>query len=168
MNDQYATMSIASFGPATLPKKEKLVTATRDINNIDDIDGAKRVNRLEKFVNKPDFFRMDDVDGSKSKILHPHKNVPNFYEVDDIDGARHFIKDRMLTTKRHTNPLIPDYDMPRFQQPDPYTPKFIRNTLDISDIDGAAPKPVKHWQPRESLKTDDIEGAQACWRPRHR
>ena len=87
--------------------------------------------------------------------------------VDDIDGARTFIKDKMLPTGRHVDPLQPTYQLPSFNMFHDNETKFLRNTLDVSDIDGATPKVPKKYAPRETMP-NDIEGAQACWRPRHR
>jgi len=49
----------------------------------------------------------------------------------------------MMRTKRHVNPLVPEYDLPKFHTTSLIEPKFIRDTLDISDIDGTKTKPIK-------------------------
>lgn len=72
----------------------------------------------------------------------------------------------MLTTKRHTNPLVPEYDLPTYKAAAPFEPKFIRDAHDVSDIDGAKPKIPRTFEPRETFR-NDIVGAQANWRPRH-
>jgi len=166
----YMSMSNTSFGPSTLPKNVRIIDKiqTRKINDVSDIDGARPANKFCHARDKPDFTSNLDIFGSVPKILHRTTNAPdNTLNVDDIDGARHHISDRMLTTNRHTNPLNPDYKLPTFNKPDPYMPKFIRDAHDVSDIDGAQPTLKKQWQPRETFP-NDIEGAQANWRPRHR
>ena len=64
-----------------------------------DIEGAQP--KRDKILVKPNFNDNRDIEGSTSKTLHRTVNYrDNTLYVDDIDGARHFIKDRMLTTKR--------------------------------------------------------------------
>lgn len=166
--DIYATMNCtADFRTSTLPKKVDRISliATRPINNVSDIDGAQMKQKRELI--KPDFTCNLDIEGSTSKLLHHSKNCrDNTLYVDDIDGARHFIKDRMLTTKRHTDPVNPKYNLPSFSNPVPYEPKFVNDSYNVSDIEGAQPKIPREYVPRETFK-NDIIGAQANWRPRH-
>jgi len=60
------------------------------------------------------------------------------------------------------------YKLPSYSVPDDPTPKFLRDTLDIADIDGTRAKPLYKYPTRENYKVDDIEGAKAGWKPRHR
>ena len=164
----YTTMNCtADFMNCKIPKKVDPISliATRQINNVSDIEGA--TSKLTRLFVKPDFMSNRDIEGSTSKILHHSRNVmdKSLY-VDDIDGARHFIKDRMLTTKRVTDPINPTYKLPSFPAPEPYIPRFVNNSYDISDIEGAQPRIPKEFAPRETFR-DDIVGAKANWRPRH-
>ena len=167
---EYVSMSITSAGSSTLPdqKPHRPVYATRDINRCNDIEGAtSSVPYASKYTNKPD--NMPDVDGSVSKSQTHTRNVPDLsLHIDDIDGTRHSIKDRMMRTKRHVNPLVPTYELPKYIPSSIPETKFIRNNLDTADIDGSQPKPAKVFEPRDTMTTRDIEGAQACYRPVYR
>lgn len=61
---------------------------------------------------------------------------PLSLKVDDIPGTRTKLH-CFGTSPRLTNPVDPQYQWPRHQQPDAPVPKFIRNTLDTSDIPGS-------------------------------
>ena len=167
-SDFYATMNCtADYRTATLPKKVDPLSQlqTREVNKVSDIEGAQP--RQKRILNKPDFMSNADIEGSKPKVLHRSRNCRDYsLYVDDIDGARHFIKDRMLTTKRHTDPVNPVYQLPSYEKPAPYQTPFVRDSFNVSDIDGAKPKHPKEFEPRETFR-NDIVGAQANWRPRH-
>lgn len=166
--DFYTTMNCTNhYQHSTLPKPVDPISqiSTREINKVHDIDGAQPKNK--RILIKPDFNDNRDIEGSTSKTLHRSVNYrDNTLYVDDIDGARHFIKDRMLTTKRHTDPINPVYNLPTYEKPIAYSPKFVNDSFNVDDIDGAKPKTPKKFEPRESFR-NDIVGAQANWRPRH-
>ena len=170
--DMYTTTNIMSFGSPVLENGGKKVPhyyETRETNKTRDIDGAVPSVKYGKYTNKPNLFEPADIDGAKPQRLEKTRNVPDrSLYVDDIDGARTFIKDKMLRTGRHVNPLVPKYSLPSYTNYDHEPSKFLRNTLDVSDIDGAAPKIPRKFEPRVTMQADDIEGAQANWRPRHR
>jgi hypothetical protein len=168
-DDRYFTMSIATLGPSTLPKRADKVFAEKITNDISDIDGASRtMSRYERFVNKPIINDAIEVAGSTSKPLTHARNCrDNQLYIDDIDGTRPHIKNRILMTKRHVDPLNPEYTLPAFQPIDPHEPKFLRNTLDISDIDGTKSKPLYKSATRDTYTNSDIIGSQVGWRPRH-
>ena len=52
--------------------------------------------------------------------------------------------------------MNPQYKLPSFEvvQPDP--PKFIRDTMNNDDIDGAKPKKKKELAQRDNYNIDDI------------
>jgi hypothetical protein len=163
-------MSITSMGPSTLSdqKPAPRVFATRDINRCNDIDGAtSSVPYASKYTNKPE--TLPTVDGSTCKSLTHSRNVRDLsLYIDDIDGTRHSIKDRMMRTKRHVNPLVPEYALPSAIPADIPQKKFIRDNLSTADIDGARPKKDRVYETRNTLSTSDIEGAQAMYRPTYR
>ena len=161
------TMSIASLGDATLPKPEPKRFQVKAINDISDIDGARTGPKYPHFYNKTQPSQ-SDVPGSTSKALTWSRNVrDNSLYIDDIEGTRHTIKDRMMQTKRHVNPLTPDYPLPSFQSAEHPVPKFIKDPLHHDDIDGSTIKPKKQFATRDILAVDDIEGARPNWKPRH-
>ncbi len=55
--------------------------------------------------------------------------------VRDIEGAYPRLKG--LRTNRISNPLEPEYILPSFKTAAPVIPKFVRNSMDVSDIEGA-------------------------------
>lgn len=163
-------MSITSFGPSTLNQKEKAQLETRKINETSDIEGATRTTTLyEKYGNKTQFLQTD-VPGSNPKALTHSRNSRDMsLYIDDIEGTRAKALDKMAATKRRVNPLEPEYPLPSYIPVDPHEPKFLRHTMDISDIDGTATQPLKRqtYALRDSYRVDDIVGAQPNWKPRH-
>jgi hypothetical protein len=73
----------------------------------------------------------------------------------------------MMKTNRHVNPLEPEYKLPVYTEAEAPIPKFIKDPLNNKDIDGAQVRPKRFYETRDILKTSDIVGAQANWRPRH-
>lgn len=84
-------------------------------------------------------------------LVQPHQQVKPFgrpatakaarkeplnLKIDDIAGTRTRLH-CFATSPRLTNPVDPHYQLPRCQLPDAPAPRFIRNTLDISDIPGS-------------------------------
>jgi hypothetical protein len=166
--DQYIAMSIASPGPSTLPdqKRAPVQLATRNINSVTDIDGAvSSIPYGSRYTNKPQLSQ-DDIQGSRSRPLTREKNVRDLsLFVDDIDGTRHAIRDRMMKTSRHVDPLNPQYKLPSVMPADIPAPKFLRDNLNVNDIDGAKARTPKKFQVRDTMSAADIVGAQACWKP---
>lgn len=64
------------------------------------------------------------------------------------------------TTRAPSNPLEPVYKLQSFEPVPPEEPKFIRDQIDISDIEKAKPAPMlqSHFL-RETNLIRDIEGA---------
>jgi hypothetical protein len=168
-NTDYTSMSITSLGASTL-HNQKLVQGPFEIkktNNVSDIEGTKSFNKYDTFVNKP-VFSNADVDGATPKSRTHIRNVrDNQLYIDDIEGSRYTVKDRMMKTGRHTNPLTPNYPAPAYIPADPQPTKFIRDSMNIDDIEGSRTKPAKNYEQRDNLNTSDIIGAQASWKPRH-
>jgi hypothetical protein len=97
-------------------------------------------------------------------------NKPEYnLATSDIKGASP--KCVQFTTNRFGhNPLSPEYNLPKVETR-PFTPpKFIRDQMDISDIQGARPK--KDWhnnaKTKETNKIDDIPGTKAVFRHQER
>ena len=167
-DDRFYSMSITSLGPSTMPRTTT-ERATRITNNTSDVEGATRTTtQYERYANKPSFLQ-SDVYGSTSKPLtHTRNTNDNCLYIDDIDGARARVTDKMIVTKRQVNPLEPEYDLPAFETVKPYEPKFLRHTMDFSDIEGTQSRPLMRFAPRDSTnRVDDIIGAQANYRSRH-
>jgi len=88
---------------------------------------------------------------------------PNFsLDVRDIDGAQP-ARARVLKP-RETNPLDPVYQLPSFEPEPDLIPRFVRDNMDLSDVDGSSPKPLFRFATRGNKGSDDISGASS--RPR--
>ena len=167
-DDRYFSMSVTSFGPSTMPKTDKNKFQTRKTNETADIEGATRTTtKYERYGNKPAFLQ-SDVEGSTSKsLIHSRNCRDNALYIDDIEGTRAKIMDRFLFTNRHVDPLDPDYPLPSSQPIQFVEPRFIRDAMDISDIEGTAVKPYFKYATRSINQVGDIIGAQTNWKPRH-
>lgn len=166
--NMYQTMSIASIGTSTIPKSNNLKPSGRNPLDYSDIQGSQPQDRYGRF-HKPDLFQSTDIFGSQSMTLHRETNKPdNTLNVNDIDGAKHRVRDKFLFTKRIVDPLAPTYPLPAYTIPEAPQTKFIRDALDASDIEGTKPKTSKSTRMSSTiLSTEDVEGAQASWRPKH-
>jgi hypothetical protein len=167
VKDEWYTLSCTSLGPSTLPREQKREYQGRESNFIGDIQGSSPGRRT--FCNKPSFLQ-SEVDGSQPKqliIQHDRRNAPDrTLMVDDIPGTRYAITDRMMKTNRHVNPLVPDYSLPSYVHTSYPESKLLRDTLDISDIDGTKPKPLRKFDTvKDLLNTSDIEGTHPGWKP---
>lgn len=157
----YQTMSITTPGPSTLPKGERRSFQKRDLNDCTDIDGAQSKYKTVQYTNKPQFLQ-SDVPGSQPKQLCRARNTQdNTLFIDDIDGTRPAVKDRMMLTKRHVDPLQPNYSLPAYVPVEPPAPKFIKDPMEVRDIEGTRPKPQKVYETRDILKVDDVAGARS-------
>jgi hypothetical protein len=67
---------------------------------------------------------------------------------------------------RQINPLDPEYKLPSVDLVPATPPKFIKDPLNVSDIDGAHAKKDPHinFETRPSNYMEDIEGTKAKWR----
>ena len=104
--------------PGAVPRRYGLYNRKSEFNNTnEDIEGSSPA-KLYKKVNKPDFiYSNKDIELSVPRGHHVFQN------------------------NRHLNPLNPEYKLPSFTEPNiEYNQKFLRDTLDISDIEGAQTK----------------------------
>lgn len=100
-------------------------------------------------------------------LLHKDTNKPDrqlFH--DDIEGSKPKMKWR-FRTNRCVNPLEPEYTFPSYVPAPNVSPKFTRDSYDVSDIEGTKSRPLYRFLERKNHLVDDIEGAQSGWRPRH-
>lgn len=82
---------------------------------------TRDINRKRKFYtnNKPDFtLRLDDIEGARP--------TPQHYNLG----------------RRCVNPLVPEYDLPKFTAPPIPQTKFLRDNIQIQDIAYAQPLPL--------------------------
>ena len=74
----------------------------------------------------------------------------------------------MFATNRVIDPLMPNYKLPSYEAPPPYVPKFIRDNMDCSDVEGATPARHNRYKMRDTISVADIEGAQPKPMPKQR
>eukprot|EP00519_Triparma_laevis_P003354 CAMPEP_0182506788 /NCGR_PEP_ID=MMETSP1321-20130603/21937_1 /TAXON_ID=91990 /ORGANISM="Bolidomonas sp., Strain RCC1657" /LENGTH=529 /DNA_ID=CAMNT_0024712585 /DNA_START=12 /DNA_END=1601 /DNA_ORIENTATION=+ len=174
--DRFTTMSLQSTGPSTIPnermqKKQSLQLNGRGTNNISDIDGAKPAQKMNKFINKPNHtYDLSDIHGSRPLALHRATNSIDYtLKHDDIEGSRpRGATHKQARSNNPVDPLMPNYKLPSYQLPPDPTPKFLRDSLNVGDIDGTRSKPLYRFPTRENVSVNDIEGAHAGWKPRHK
>ncbi|MCQ2820915.1 MAG: hypothetical protein MJ252_26960 [archaeon] len=156
-------MSLSTIGSrdANMKPFKKLDTARDWSVNLYNLDiPGTCPRRIGSFNQKVDFInKNDDIERSSPKLLHVGLNKPEYNLTNkDIEySSPGCVK---IKTTRHLNPLEPKYNFCKCE-PLPFeVPKFIRDNIQISDIDGAKPKKIMtKWATRESLKKDDIEKA---------
>ena len=80
----------------------------------------------------------------------------------DIEGAQPQCN-RFKSTRNGNDPLNPTYKLSQVEYRQPTPPKFIRDQMQIDDIEKAKPKENAHTKikTRETMKIDDIEGTKA-------
>eukprot|EP01084_Bolivina_argentea_P309216 534840_1 len=101
-----------------------------------------------------------------------HLNKPNFnLNVSDIEGARPRPEKSNLGN-RIVNPLNPQYEWSKINMSKPLNchAKFMRDTLDISDIWGTKPsKNITYsCKQRDNMNYRDIERSYAGWKGKYR
>lgn len=133
-------------------------------NRTDDIDGAQP---RSKFVySNPDW--KEEIEGSRPQPSKHHKflNKPDSFQVRDIEGAK--AKKSHFRTTRCVNPLHPEYELPSSEPIVYEEPRFIRDSFDVSDIEGTKTRVAREYETRNSYDVSDIEGTSASWAPWHK
>lgn len=77
---------------------------------------------------------------------------------DDIPGTKPDCQ-KFKTLREPCNPLNPSYKLQSFEVIPSPVPKFIRDSINITDIDGTQPKKEKKLAPRDHYNVEDISGA---------
>jgi len=164
-------MSLQSQGPSSIPNNRKFtVQQPRASNDISDISGAAPTQKMNRFTQKPNSYDVSDIFGTKPISLHRQTNSIDYtLKRDDIEGARP--RGQIQTNQRSLNPvdpLVPNYQLPSYTLAVEAPMKFLRDTLDVADIDGTRSKPLYKFPMRENFEVNDIQGAHAGWKPRHK
>ena len=116
---------------------------------------ASSPKRFGIFTNKVDFInKVDDIERTNPKILHYPLNKPE-YNLTNKDIEKSSPNMGNLHTNRCTNPLEPKYNLPKYEEYPPEIPHFIRDQIDISDIQGAKPQKYFQWKTRETFPIDN-------------
>jgi len=111
-------------------------------------------------VNKPEYTNNNyDIMGSCPRALHVSLNKPEFNLTNrDIQGT--WPKwNKFDTTREPANPLEPTYKLQKVKYIKPDPPRFLRDAMQIDDVEGARPKKVKQLETRNSNNVSDIFGA---------
>ncbi|CAD8088661.1 unnamed protein product [Paramecium sonneborni] len=131
----------------TIRNQQKLRSITQDYKYTTNLPKKTYYNK-ETFINK-----VDDIPIKNNKF----ETIRESLYIDDIAGARPQIA--KFKTNRETNPVEPTYKIPSYQGAEVLQPmKFIRDTLNISDIQGTVPK-IKIYNPRNVDPYTFIEGS---------
>lgn len=164
MSDQYTSMSIASLGASTLPDAKihpKVVYLEKPV----DVFRGSEVKRA--LIDRPNFGDISDIEGAHPRPTKTRNYLSNALRVDDIEGAKAKYRDRFFDTKRNVDPLQPEYKLPSYSMAPIEPPKFVKDPMNIDDIDGTRTKQKKLAIQRDTMNVDDIEGARPGWKPRH-
>ena len=155
------TIFLSTIGPNDAPmKKFKQLDTSRDwsinLYNLD-IEGSSprrfgALNQKIDFTNKN-----DDIERSWPKQLHVGLNKPEYnLKNNDIEKSSPGCVE--IRTNRHTNPLEPKYNLAKTEDFPPEIPRFIRDSIEVKDIEGAQPtKKISLGVKRDPLKKDDIK-----------
>ena len=156
-------MSVATLGSSTILEgpKSKYVHAPSNVFNEDK-------GLAKSYRNRPCFFGTSDIDGAQPKRSHQRSVPGDILRVNDIDGASVMIKDRFLHTKRHGDPLQPNYKLPSCKVVPPHETKFVKDPMNMDDIDGTRSTVKTIYSSRDTNKISDIEGSSAGWKPRNK
>lgn len=132
----------------------------------DDIDGARAKPFTGKLRNT--FYDTTDIEGSSPQNSYDITKPPfDIMGHDDIEGSKPRIRRNMPHSNRHTNPLNPNYELPKTKQEPPPELPFIRDNINYDDIPGVHPRSYKPVKPaRDIMKVSDIEGAHPTHRNR--
>ena len=155
-------LSTINKNDAIIRPFKKMVTQRDWSANLYNLDiESSMPRRFGVFTNKVDFInKVDDIERTNPKILHYPLNKPE-YNLTNKDIEKSSPQMKHLKTTRCTNPLEPKYTLPKVEEYPPSIPKFIRDAIDIKDIQGARPQKYFQWKTRETFPKDNhgIEGS---------
>lgn len=155
-------MYLSTISEKDASSKRKVFIRAAGTNLVtSDIEGSQPRLAGYQYFNKPSYSNStEDIERSSPKPLHQQLDRPEFnLTTKDIDKA--FPSKVGFQSKRiGTNPLSPVYNLASFETR-PFTPpKFIRDSINITDIDGTKPEIYYKWRTRDAITVNDIEGAQ--------
>ena len=111
---------------------------------------------MEKQIRESFSLKTDDIQGAKPKSLYsPYINKPVYSNTTaGIDKSSP--QSSHLKTNRIVNPLTPEYKLPSSPLQEPFMRKFLRNSLDVSDIQGTSSYRLLRNVIRNPLDVSDI------------
>ena len=142
-------------------RKFKQLDTKRDWSmNLFNLDIAgSQPRKFGIFTNKFDFTNKNsDIEkSSPSPQFSTNVNKPQYnLRNDDIELSQPCFSNLKIT--RHINPLNPVYNLPKYEEYPPTPPKFLRNSMSVSDIKGTKPFNSKKFL-RNTLDKSDIKEA---------
>ena len=142
------------------PKKKLWIKAGNSNLATSDIEGASPSLKGYQYFNKPSYSNTtENIEKASPKQLHQQLNKPNYnLTTKDIEKA-YPTKTGFESKRIGTNPLNPVYQLPKFEINPSTPPKFIRDNINIFDIDGTKPEIYYKWNTRDSMNVNDIDGA---------
>ena len=127
-----------------------------NLYNLDiEVSSPRRFGALIQKINFTN--KNDDIEHSQPKQLHVELNKPEYnLRNDDIEKSSPQCVE--IRTTRHTNPLKPKYNLASTEDYPPDIPKFIKEQINVKDIEGAQPtKKISLNILSDPLKNDDIK-----------
>ncbi len=157
------TMYLSTIKPNDVKiKKFKQINTNRDYSaNLYNLDiPGSSPKKFGVLCHKPDYTnRNDDIERSHPKLLHIGLNKPE-YNLNSRDISGNSPSCVIFKTNREPfNPLEPKYKLPEVEYLDPPVPKFIRDSIQINDIQGSYPKKYYKWETRKGFLYDHVEGS---------
>ena len=155
------TMYLSTITPKDFPmRKFKQLETNRNwsinLYNLD-IEGSSP-RKFGAFHQKIDYTnKNDDIEKSSPKRLHIKLTKPEYnLSNSDIEfSSPQCVKSKI---KRHLNPLEPKYILSKGTPYPPYEPKFIKDSINVEDIEGAKPtKVIGRMQLRNTMNIKDIK-----------
>jgi hypothetical protein len=162
--NQYETLSVATLGLSTLTNAKNRPVSSY-INRVEErfYEAPIRDSTLGRRQTND----VSDIPGAQPRRYREKNYESKILTIDDIDGTRAKIHDKMLHTKRHVNPLQPQYTLPTALIAASEPPPFRKDNLEIDDIEGTRTKHRKVFPGRDTLNLDDIDGTRPGWKPKH-
>jgi hypothetical protein len=144
----------------TLPNRTKFIKSQAESFSLrtDDIDGARWVPN--PYATRDSNLNISDIEGTRAV---PSVNLAvkpiDIMDTSDIEGAHPKCKVGLPNSKRHTNPLMPEYQLPsKVEDPPPELP-FLYDGMNFDDIPGVHPRSYKTDKPpRDIMRVSDIPG----------
>ncbi|CEP02538.1 hypothetical protein PBRA_009122 [Plasmodiophora brassicae] len=119
----------------------------------------------QPFLDKEDN-RFTTTDINLPRPRYYFRKADHRFDVSDIEGARSTFRDAKLNpSRRCVNPLDPIYKLASFTHVPPEPVRFVRDTLDISDIPGTKTTVpyVMRMRTRDHINYDDVPGSVAAY-----
>lgn len=141
----------------------------------EDIAGAQTGTtpraRRQRYTQKVHYgVDVSDIEGAQAPHLIPEVidpvRRPNNRILSNSDIEYSQPRPKTFKTTRSTNPLCPDYRISDAEDRPVTPPKFIRDSFNVSDIEGTKAKPLYRRQhERDPLAVSDIPGTTVGWKP---